>query len=289
MAEKFEYIRITADNRMDYEAILPDIVKEDGSLNIEKNEYGIGITLNGVPCGVVVLQKNEETLTVRSVRFINSSGAEDTRPEIWHTFTAFCIKKEGFNRLECRYTDDEPGITEDDLRNAGFTDFKEESGVYRVNALMLGSLLRDGPEAGVMRKECARLMSERRGHSLAKTDPDAQQFFQELNPVYDLSFLTVDDAGKPESYVIISALPDGSLYLADVRCTKGKETDLAGLLYMSLGSVFLQIEPEGEFYMAAVNPSFGKLFGHFLAPVLGGISYQRILLASRSIRQVEHG
>ena len=25
-----------------------------------------------------------------------------------------------------------PGITENDLRNAGFTDFKEESGVYRV-------------------------------------------------------------------------------------------------------------------------------------------------------------
>ncbi|MCR5510428.1 MAG: hypothetical protein K6F54_05710 [Lachnospiraceae bacterium] len=283
MAEKYEYIRITAENMPEYESILPDIEKEDGSLNIDKNEYGIGITSDGVPCGAVVLQKNKDVLTVRSIRFVNTSGAQDTRPEIWGTLIGFCIKTGGFKRLECRYTDDEPGITEEDLRNAGFTDFIEESGVYRVNANMLGSLLRDGPEAGFMRRECARLMSERRAHSLEKMAPVSDQYVRNLYPIPDLSFLTVDDEGVPESYVMISSLPDGSLYLADIRCASGKEADLAGLFYMSLGSVFMEIEPEGEFYMAAVTPAFDKLFEFFLSPVIDGISYQRILLASRSI------
>ena len=77
MADKLELIRITADNATDFSGILPDLVKEDGRLNLSKIESGIGITRGGKPAGAVIVQKSSEVLTIRSIRFASSSGADN--------------------------------------------------------------------------------------------------------------------------------------------------------------------------------------------------------------------
>ena len=282
MAGKYEYIHIKKKNCKDYTEIMPYLIKKDGSLNLNEDDYAIGITSDGEPFGAVILQKNGKTLTIRSIRVGADRDETDIPPGIWKVLNDFCKKSE-FTRLECRYSDDEPGITEEILRDAGFTDFSEVAGVYRIDATLLGFMLRDGDDAMFMRSQCARLMSEGRAHNLMKIRPETYEYVLGLCPDPTLSFMIVDDTGRPESYVMISELPDGGLYLADIMCMEGHEADLAGLMYMSLGRVFLDIEPDGEFYVAIVKQAYHNLFELLLTPVRDGVEFQKIMLASRSI------
>jgi hypothetical protein len=104
-----------------------------------------------------------------------------------------------------------------------------------------------------------------------------------LLPREDLSFMTLDRWRRCLSYVVISELPDGGLFLADMICVDGRERDMAGLLYMSLGKVFMEIEPDGDFYIAAVADRYKKFADYLFAPVRPLIHSQKLMKARRKV------
>ena len=278
MSDRYQYVRIDNTNRDQFSDYLPDSAADD----LEIGGYGIGIMDGDRPFGAVVLGQNDTTLTVQSIRTDISSDGQDFRPEIFASLQSFGVSR-GYTRLSCRYTDDEPGINEDMLREVGFTSFEEVVHVFRIDAYNLGSLLRDSRYAPYLRQSAIGLMQQGRVSSFLTASDENAELVRELHPAPDLSFLTVDEEGILESFVVISEMPDGSLYLADLMCADGCEADLEGLLYMALGNAFMRIEPAGEFYIAGVNNSFTRLAEFFIAPVRPLIRYQKIMNAGMTL------
>ncbi len=278
MAGIYEYKQIKQTDKTDYKEFLPD---EEISGGVP-GDILVGINKDSKPHGAIVLQKKGEGLAVRSIRMADSPDSSNDLGHVLSELIAYAAKI-GYKTIECRYTDDEPGITEQMLRDAGFTAFKEEAHVYRVDAYTLGSLLRDAPDARLMYESAVRIMSLGRVKCLSEADEDIIRMFENLYPDPDLSFYTTDDTGALTGNVVISNLPDGSPYLADLRCIDGGERDLVGLLFMAFGKTFMRIEPDGEFYIAAVDKSYRRLADYFFAPVFPLISVHRILNARKNI------
>lgn len=279
MSDSYRYVRINDTNAERFAGYLPGNVTDERGAG----GYSIGILCNDEPVGAVVLEHNGSTLTVQSLRYSDSSGGQIIRPEIFASLQSFGINH-GFKMLSYRYADDESGINENVLRDLGFTDFTEEASVFRIDGYSLGSLIRDGAYAASMREAAVRLMHEHRVTSLQNASEENSGLIRELHPDPGLSFMTVDDSGHMESFTVISEMPDGSLYLADLMCADGHEEDLMGLLYMSLGKSFMQIGTGGELYIAAVNDRFRRLAEFFTAPVRPLIRSQRIMNASRILK-----
>ncbi len=274
MSEKYDYVRIDKSNRPAYESRLhSDIVS--GSLEI-------GIIRDGEPFGAMAILIDNKTLTVLSVRLADTSDQSGKTTRILKSLAAY-VKKLGLNRLECRYIDDTPGITEQMLRDAGFIDFREELVVYRTDAYTLGSLLKSGPDAELIRGEAVRIMETGSVKCFTEIERDRIEPLLGLLPREDLSFLTLDRRGRTISYIVISELPDGGLFLADLVCIDGREADAAGLMYMALGKVFMEIEPDGEFYIAAAADRYKKLAAYVFDPVKPQIHKQRMIVAGRDV------
>ena len=267
MSGKYGYVKIDKSNT---ELFDPPI--------LDKGDYGIGITKKDKPCGTVILHKERDSLVVRSIR-IDDPKEKNPEEELFVTLKSFAAKN-GFKRIECRFADDEPNLTEDILRKAGFTEFKEDSLVFRIDAYSLGSLLRDGPYADMMYNECIRLLDEKRARCFSKVSNEVYENLSELYPDRDMSFMTVDESEQMESYIVISRLPDGSMYLSDMYCPSDKTSDLAALMFMSFGKVFMEIEPAGDFYISAVNEKYRRLADTLIAPLAETIDRQRIMTAS---------
>lgn len=278
MSDRYQYVRIDDTNADRFSEYFPGSAAEE----LEIGGYGIGIMDGERPVGAVMLGQIGRTLTVQSIRTEDSSDGTDIRPEIFASLRSFGARQ-GYNRITCRYTDDEPGINEDMLRAVGFTSFEEEAHVFRIDAYNLGSLLRDSRYAPYLRRSAIGLMQQGRVSSFLTASYENLDLVRELHPAPDLSFLTVDETGILESFVVISEMPDGSLYLADLMCADGCEADLEGLLYMALGNAFMRIEPAGEFYIAGVNNSFTRLAEFFIAQVRPLIRYQKIMNAGMTL------
>ncbi len=256
MSDKYEYIRIDESNRAQYEVYLHD--------NIAPDRLDIGINLNGKPHGGMVIMIAGRTLSIQSIRIADSPDQPAEMIWILGSMAGYAAKL-GLSNVECSYIDDSPGITEQMLRDAGFTDFKADAVVYRTNAYTLGSLLKAGPDAQLIRGEAVRVMEAGIVKCFTEFDSDRIDPLNGLLPREDLSFMTLDRWRRCLSYVVISELPDGGLFLADMICVDGREKDMAGLLYMSLGKVFMEIEPDGDFYIAALHvrqSQFGGISGH---------------------------
>ena len=88
----------------------------------------------------------------------------------------------------------------------------------------------------------------------------------------------------PDCSVVISELSDGSLYLADFSYSENKKADFAGLVYMSLGAILMQIQPEGVFYIAAVEDRFRAFARILFRPLDDGIIEQYVYRASHPVR-----
>lgn len=280
MSGRFGYKKIHSGNRKDYAEYLTDATGGNGSGGL----ISIGITEQGKPCGALLLRQEEETLSVVSIDadFQKAEEAFGVYQEIFNTMSWFAAQQV-CKKIECRFTDDEPGISAEILKNAGFTDFQEETVVYRIDSGMLGLLLRDAPESRVMRENGVRILDEGKAWRFSEAPPELKSLLSELYPRDTLSFLTVGPDEKLESYAAVSELPDGSLYLADLYCAPGCEKDLSGLTYLSLGAVFLEIQPAGEFYVAAVNKKLESLMEHILQPVREEVDIQRIYRAVKEI------
>lgn len=277
MSEKYDYVRIDKKNRSVYESWLhSDVVS--GSLEI-------GIIRDGEPFGAMAILIDNKTLTVLSVCLSDKSDQSGKTTRILKSLAAY-VKKLGLNRLECRYIDDTPGITEQMLRDAGFTDFKEDLVVYRTDAYTLGSLLKAGPDAELIRGEAVRIMETGIVKCFTEIDRERIEPLGGLLPREDLSFMTLDRRGRCLSYVVISELPDGGLFLADLVFVDGREADAAGLMYMALGKVFMEIEPDGEFYIAAAADRYKRLADYVFAPVKPQIHKQRLITAGRTVDDI---
>ena len=155
--------------------------------------------------------------------------------------------------------------------------------VYSITAFELGRFLRDDESAKEMLRECERLLRVKKARCLSVLPPKSAVIFKELDPDYEHSYVTVDKKGNIESYVIISQYPDMGFFLADMYSANGREDDLRGLLYMALGSVFMSIEPDGVFYIAAVNNNILKIVNKLFAPETKGIYSQEIVYATKTI------
>ncbi len=277
MANRYDYIQIDEKTKPKYGAFLPEAGMS------RENDISIGICADKKPCGAVRIHKHDQVLTIRSIRMADAEGeAADLKPVI-EALSGYA-KKTGYKQIECRYTDDEPRITKQQLGDAGFTAFKEDATVYRTDAYTLGSLLRDGPDAMMMRTYAVRIMREGRVRCFTEAYKESLKMFTNLYPDNELSFMTVDGEENPTGYIVVSTLPDGGLYLADMRCLDGMEEDLLGLLFMCLGKVFMRIEPDGEFYIAAITDNYRRFADYLFAPVKPLISVNRIRNARLDIK-----
>ncbi|MCR5511312.1 MAG: hypothetical protein K6F54_10225 [Lachnospiraceae bacterium] len=274
MLHKLDYTLINKQNKAQFEEYISEIVTWDILPN-----SSLGILADGKPLGAVILNRTDKSMAIRSIRLSDSLNAGAVLKEIVKVLCKLGDKS-GCNILECRYTNDDPGITEQMLRDAGFKNFDEDTVVYKADAYTLGSLLRDGPDAIAMREAGVRLMTMDRVRCFDAIPEDVRSLFKKLYPTDELSFMITDADGKPEDYIVISELPDGSLYLADVECQIGHEAEVMGLLYMCFGKVFMRIEPDGEFYIAAVSDGYKRFAERFFEPVLPLVSVQKILTAS---------
>lgn len=274
MSDKYDYIRIDESNRSQYEDYLHDDAMGE--------RLFIGIIKNGEPFGSMTIMIDGPTLSVQSIRIADTPEQPGEIPRILASLAEYASRL-GFSRLECRYIDDSPGITEQMLRDAGFTDFREDMVVYSVDAYTLGSLLKSGPESELMHGEAVRLMETGIVKCFTQISRKRLAPLSILLPREDLSFMTLDRRGRCLSYIVISELPDGGLFLADMICVDGREADAAGLLYMSLGKVFMEIEPDGEFYIAAAADRYKRLADYVFAPVEPMIRRQRMITAGRNV------
>ncbi|MCR4597359.1 MAG: hypothetical protein K5673_11315 [Lachnospiraceae bacterium] len=278
-----KYIKIDGTNRSLYAGYLPD----DTGSDRDASGTELGIDVGDTPCGAMLLYGDEEKcLNIRSLCIAPEYEGTSLRLDTLNKLSTYAAMK-GFEKVICRYTDDEDGITEDILGQAGFDEFTKEAVVYRVDAYTLGSLLRDGPYARLSREACIRLMTEGRVTNLRNLPPSLSFGLLPLHPTSDMSFVITRDVpdGEPEisSYVITSRLPDSSIYLSEILNTEEEPDDILGLLYMSFGSVFMEIEPEGDFYVAAVNDKYLRLAEMYFGPVRDLINIQSIKSAVRKL------
>ena len=242
-------------------------------------EPAFGVLDKGLPCGVVFLRKEKSDLIIRSIRI--DYAAPDADKTMLSILSGLFenLRAWGFERMLLRYADDEPVINSRLLKEAGFGGFREESEVYRIDAYNLGSILRDGPDSSIMRRQAVKILDEGRTRVFSLAPESALKLFQELDPVKKLSYMTINDKGEPVAAVCVSAFSDGSLCLSGIDTAEDGREDLLGLLYLSLASVFLEIEPGGDFYLAVVNPKLETLVNRLFGPLLGQIEEQKIICA----------
>ena len=276
MSGKVSYEKLTGKNISKYN----DFISGKDELDA-KDETGIGIIEDGVPFGVVILKKTKDALVVKSVR-VRDPEENKVGEDIFKGLNVIA-RDRGYRTIGCRFADDEPFVNEDFLRHAGFTGFDREAMVYSITAFELGRFLRDDESAKEMLRECERLLRVKKARCLSVLPPKSAVIFKELDPDYEHSYVTVDKKGNIESYVIISQYPDMGFFLADMYSANGREDDLRGLLYMALGSVFMSIEPDGVFYIAAVNNNILKIVNKLFAPETKGIYSQEIVYATKTI------
>ena len=276
MAGKVSYEKLTQKNISGYSDFISDVDELSGS-----DETGIGIKEDGVPFGVVILGKTKNTLVVESVR-VKDPEVNRIGTEIFKGLNMIA-KSKGYKTIGYRFADDEPFVNEDFLRQAGFTEFDREATVYNIRAFELGRFLRESETAKEMLKECERIIRVKKARSLSLVPQKDSAFFKDLEPDDEHSYVTVDKKGNIESYVIISQYPDMGFFLADMYSANGREDDLRGLLYMALGSVFMSIEPDGVFYIAAVNGRIQKIVSRLFSPETNGIYSQEIVYATRTV------
>lgn len=276
MAGKVSYEKLTQKNISGYSDFISDVDGLSGS-----DETGIGIKEDGVPFGVVILGKTKNTLVVESVR-VKDPEVNRIGKEIFKGLNMIA-KSKGYKTIGYRFADDEPFVNEDFLRQAGFTEFDREATVYNIRAFELGRFLRESETAKEMLKECERIIREKKARCLSLVPRKDSAFFKDLEPDDEHSYVTVDKKGNIESYVIISQYPDMGFFLADMYSANGREDDLRGLLYMALGSVFMSIEPDGVFYIAAVNGRIQRIVSRLFSPETNGIYSQEIVYATRTV------
>lgn len=130
-----------------------------------------------------------------------------------------------------------------------------------------------------MRRECVRLINENKVRCFSKSRKNAK-LFERLYPDGGLSFMTIDPKGRYQSYTIVSELSDGSLYLGDFLRQPDHTDDFEGLLYMSLGAVFMRIAPADSFYVAAVEQRFEKLVRRYFGTSMKGIYAKEIYVGT---------
>ncbi len=274
--EKLEFSELTELNLKFFRNYLPDMYKR----GIPEGEYGYGVMYEYQPKGVMMLSDSGRTVTIKSLNTdITRAGATVCKSMLKTVFKQ--ARKKGLKRIECLFTDDEPGITEDFLSMAGFTEFKEISKVYRISARTLAKFLSDASEPDGMRDECVDLLDEERLWNFELIKKEISEKYKNLYPVPELSYAVVDENGEDTGYFAVSRFPDGSLYLADFMCKNFE--DAGGLIFTGLGSVFLKIEPDGDFYIAAVNDELEELTTAIFLPVKDEIAVQRIFMAAREI------
>ena len=276
MSHKYQHVRINKVNRRFFEDFIPGIQYEKDGVE----EYMIGTIKDGTPAGAAVVHRKDALMMIRSLRVESKVGGADICVAIIREVLRIAESK-GCEEVEYRYTSDELGYTGDILRKAGFRSFKEEANVSVISSSLLAYLLTEDRKASDMRRECVRLIDEKKVRAFSRS-PENARVFEELYPESDMSFMTINEKGEPESYAVISRLSDGSLYLADFYSAEGRDGDLFGLLYMSLGSVFMSIQPEGDFYIAAVEDRFDKLTRILFAAKYKELSRQGVFLASRA-------
>lgn len=276
------YEELDENNLHLYEEFLSEVAFDPD----DKDILLFGVEYKGKAAGVVVLHKDsEKELSIRSLQLIDGENTPDIVAVILKGFEAYAIK-EGYEKIICRYTDDDGRITKDILKKAGFDEFYGEADVYRIDAYTLGSLLRDGPVAQLFKDGCMKLMKSGHVFDLGQLSPKETEPLLSLYPMPDLSTVTVDDEGYIRSYVIVSKLPDGSIYLSDILNQEEDRESFAGLIYMGLGKIFMRIHPDGDFYIAAINESYRRLMEVYLSPVIKTIGRQHVLSAGRRLKKI---
>ena len=281
MKDKYRYVRLETDN----EELFADFLPEDHTGLDYVKMYAMGVTdQEGTPRGAMVLEKDGSTLIIRSFRVDEGPDFGDgLKLGIFKTLIKFSGQK-GIGKIVCRYTDDESRQMEKLLHRVGFVGFKEESVVYRIDAPVLGSLLKETKTASAMRNESVRIMEEKKPVCFSQLTRKETDLFSELYPIASLSFMIRKKRGV-SCYVAVSELSDGTLYLSDIKGELGKEADLLGLLYMSLGNVFMRIHPDGAFYIAAVEKGMKNLADFFIAPLKESVPLDKIYVAEKIIEQ----
>lgn len=129
----------------------------------------------------------------------------------------------------------------------------DEVQMIKLDAITIGSFLRDGYRAGKMRSKCEKLLEQDLLYSFEKLPRRLKESFAELRPVDNLSYAIVSEKGKPYGYCVISKQDDGTLFLADIK--SATEDGMMGLLYMSLAAVFMEMQPDEFFFIATTDES----------------------------------
>ncbi len=279
MSEDYYLVSINEKNQVRFKEYLPD----NAETELTKKDRLVGIRTKTFERGAFIVRRKAEEMIIRSFNMDPSVEDPDAYSMVF-TMLGDLAACKGFKQLLFSYTDSDPRINKDVLHSAGFTEFKKSAQVYKINAKLLGSLLCESPDALNMRLECVELLDAERTYSLDKAPEKFRSLFEGLDAVGRLSYLSVNDKKELQAYVAISRLPDGTCYLADYKCTSEEGVkDLSGLLYMSLGSVLMEIEPDGEFYIVALSKRLSDLYTSFFLPIRKEVIRQNIILAKKML------
>ncbi|MCR5746925.1 MAG: hypothetical protein K6G03_04400 [Lachnospiraceae bacterium] len=276
MSNRLDFIILGKKNRAVFEPFYPELDSKGSS----PDEYLFGVMNGDEPYGVVLLKKDKKTLIISQI------SIDYTAENMTEILTAVLkglianIRGWGAEILSIKYTDNDIGITKRILKDAGFTEFKEEARVYRIDAYSLGSLLRDGPDSETLRSESVRILDLEKTRVFSLAPEKITDLYAGLIPEPRFSFLTLDQENKVGCCSIISKLADGTLYLSGLYNYGSDNADLMGVFYLSLASVFMEIEPDGEFYIPAINPRIKNIAEYFISPLKSEIEKNRIYSAT---------
>ncbi len=256
--------------------------------NIQRNsvfsikDYCFGIMNDEKPLGVVILKSDKTRLIIDSIEIdYEADDIEEIMQEVLCGLVG-SVNDWGFEDLIYKCSDITPGIKIGALKKAGFKSVKEEAVVYSISAYSLGTLLRDGPDAIMMRTECVRILNATKARIFSLASNEVVENYKELGADPEYSFLTLDEEGNVEGCSIVSTLSDGTHYLSELYYCNGNSDDIMGLLYLSLSKIFMDISPDGEFFIPAVKPYIITIFQYLLSPLDQVIEKQRIFTATTS-------
>ena len=196
MSGKVSYEKLTGKNISKYN----DFISGKDELDA-KDETGSGIIEDGVPFGVVILQKTKDALVVKSVR-VRDPEENKVGEDIFKGLNVIA-RDRGYRTIGCRFADDEPFVNEDFLRHAGFTGFDREAMVYSITAFELGRFLRDDESAKEMLRECERLLRVKKARCLSVLPPKSAVSMILSAP----TFFSIEDILSEELLATTSGTP----------------------------------------------------------------------------------
>lgn len=265
MVSRYHFEKLEPDNIEEYAYLLSDQTVQ----RINAGELqGIGGSVEGEKCGALVFGYQKENVIISDILVDPGKRSKGLGTHLLSTLEVLA-KKNGKKKIEISFA----VIAENDicpfLIKNKFTELKEIFKLYEFSYLLLAGLLAYDRNIGMMRKRADHLIQRKEIQPLNELSMEEKERYQYLHPKEELSYV-LRKKGEIEGCAIVTLAEDGNYCFTDYRLNKEYEQDGLGIVYICLGSAFLQMKPQQGFYIAANSEKQKRMIAYFLAQADGG-------------------